>query len=293
MSYISGRTRVIGIIGDPVAHSRSPAMHNAALEALQLDAVYVPFHVTPARLRDAIRAFRALDLCGLNVTVPHKEKILGMLDGVTKRARVIGAVNTVYRHGDEIFGDNTDASGFLAALREAAVRLRGRRALVIGAGGAARAVVAALHDAGASHIVVANRSAGRRRSLAAHFAAWHVSIETADLEALTDRRLLARVSLVVNTTSLGWHDEPFPPLAYAATPSGCICHDLVYGRRTEFVAMAEQAGRRTLDGLGMLLHQGAAAFTLWTGERPPLEVMRRALEERPAARRPVRRRSKS
>lgn len=292
MSVIGGRTSVIGIIGDPIAHTRSPAMQNAALEALGLDAVYVPFHVSPARLRDAVRAVRALGLAGLNVTVPHKERIAAMLDETTARAKMIGAVNTVYRRGDMLLGDNTDATGFLRALKDADFRPRKRRALVVGAGGAARAVIAALHDGGARSILVANRSAARRRALAAQFARAFVTVETADLDVLEDETALADVDLVVNTTSLGWHDEKFPPLAYSATPPRCLFNDLIYGRDTDFLLRARRAGRPTLDGLGMLLHQGAAAFSLWTGQSAPLDVMAGALRQQRASLRPLPTRNK-
>ena len=293
MSFITAKTRVIGIIGDPIGHTRSPAMHNAALEELGLDGVYVAFHVSPARLRDAVRAVRALDLAGLNVTVPHKERILPMLDDVTSRARLIGAVNTVYRRRDELHGDNTDATGFLRALKDVGFRPRRRRALVVGAGGAARAVVAALHEAGAGQIVVVNRSSGRRRSLAAHFARAFVTVETADLDLLTDEKALSRLDIIVNTTSVGWHDEKFPDLSYAATPGACLFHDLIYGRNTDFLARAQRLGRPTLDGLSMLLHQGAAAFSLWTGQSAPLDVMSRALRQHPVSLLPLSSRDKS
>lgn len=293
MSAITGKTRVIGVIGDPVGHSRSPLMHNAALEHLELDAVYVAFHVTPARLKDAVRAIRALDLTGLNVTVPHKERILPLLDQVTSRARLIGAVNTIYRRGDELHGDNTDATGFLRALRDAGFKPRRRRAIVIGAGGAARAAVAALHEAGAAGITVVNRGAARRRSLAAQFARAFVEVETADLDLLRDEEALARAHLVVNTTSLGWQDEKFPPLAYKATAPDCLFYDLIYGKETDFLAKGRAAGRPTLDGLSMLLHQGAAAFTLWTGQTAPLDVMACALRQHPASRKRLPSRDKS
>jgi shikimate dehydrogenase len=281
------------VIGDPVSHSRSPAMHNAALEALELDAVYVAFHVTPARLKDAVRAIRALDLAGLNVTVPHKERILPLLDEVTSRARLIGAVNTVYRRRDELLGDNTDAVGFLRALKDAGFKPRRRQAVVIGAGGAARAVVAALHEAGAARITVVNRGAARRRSLAAQFARAFVTVETSDLEGLTDEEALADVDLVVNTTSVGWQDEKFPPIDFRATRAQCLFYDLVYGKETDFLAGARRSGRPTLDGLTMLLHQGAAAFSLWTGQGAPLDVMSCALRQHPASRKRLPSRDKS
>ena len=293
MAIVSGRTRVIGVIGDPIEHTRSPAMHNAALAALRLDAVYVPFHVTSSGLRAAVRAVRALDLIGFNVTVPHKERIVSMLDGVTARVELTGAVNTVYRRGDEVLGENTDIVGFLRALADAGFRPRGRRVLVIGAGGAARAVVAALHQGGARTILVANRGAARRRSLASHFTRAGASVETDGLGCLTDESVLGDVDLVVNTTSIGWHDERFPPLAVGASPKRCLFNDLVYGRKTDFLDRARRAGRAVLDGQGMLLLQGAAAFSLWTGQNAPLDVMARALRQHPVSLTPLPRRVNS
>jgi shikimate dehydrogenase len=216
-----------------------------------------------------------------------------LLDQVTKRAKLIGAVNTVYRRGDRLVGDNTDATGFLRALRDAGFRPRGARVLVVGAGGAARAVVAALHDSGARAIHVVNRSPARRRSVAGHFARAKVVVSTGGLEDLRHSNRLAGVRLIVNTTSIGWHDETFPSLDFEATDPGCLFHDLVYGKSTNFLERARSAGRPTLDGLSMLLHQGAAAFSLWTGRRAPLDVMSRALRQHTASRVPIVARDKS
>ncbi len=276
---VCGATRVVGIVGDPVAHSRSPAMHNAAFRALGLDFVYVPFRVRPAGLKAAIRGARALGITGLNVTVPHKEKVICLLDGLTAAARLAGAVNTVYRRGDRLLGDNTDVYGFLRALAEAGYRTRGSRAVVIGAGGAARAVVAALVRASAQHILVVNRSAARRMALARHFLRHGARIMTSSLAVLRSAQSLAGADLVVNATTLGLRGERFVPLAYAATPERCLFVDLIYGRNTDFLQQARRAGRPTLDGTGMLLHQGAAAFRRWTGKEAPLSVMAQALAE--------------
>jgi len=276
---ISGGTRVVGIVGDPVAHSLSPAMHNAGFRALGLDFVYVAFRVRPAALRAAVRGARALGIAGLNVTVPHKEKVIPLLDELTRPARLAGAVNTVYWRENRLVGDNTDVQGFLHCLAEADYRVRGCRALVVGAGGAARAVVAALLRSGARHILVVNRSTARRKALARHFLRHGARIMTAPLPALQRTESVAGVDLVVNATTLGLHGERFLPLAYAATPVHCLFVDLVYGRKTDFLQRARNAGRPTLDGTRMLLHQGAAAFRRWTGKEPPLDIMARALAE--------------
>jgi shikimate dehydrogenase len=273
---ISGRTRIVGIIGDPVEHSLSPAMHNAAFRALELDYVYVAFHVRPLALRAAVAGIRALGIAGMNVTVPHKERIVRMLDSVSAMGRRVGAINTIVNRNGRLHGENTDVIGVSAALREAKFQVRGARVLVIGAGGGARAVLAALADGKAAAATVANRTARRAKALARRPATGHIQTVATGLGSLEDTDLLATVDMVINTTSVGLHGGPFLPLAYAATPRRCLFFDLVYGA-TGFLAAAAAAGRNTLDGSSMLLHQGAAAFTLWTGHPAPLAVMHRAL----------------
>jgi len=218
---------------------------------------------------------RALGLAGLNVTVPHKEAVLPHCDALTPLARRVGAVNTIVHRDGRLLGDNTDVHGFAATLRQHGVRLRGRHALVIGAGGAARAVLAALVAAGVARVTIANRTAERAAALAARFRG--PRREVVPLAALQDPVRLAEVAVVVNTTSLGLYDAGFPPLAVAATPARCLFLDLLYGRDTAFLRAARRARRPTGDGSEMLLHQGARAFTLWTGRRAPLAVMRGAL----------------
>jgi len=270
---ISGRTRVVGILGDPVEHSRSPAMHNAAFAALGLDWVYVPFPVAAAEIGAAVAAVRALGLAGVNVTVPHKESVLAHLDAVTPLARRVGAVNTIINRGGRLLGDNTDVHGFAQTLRGR--RLRGRSVVVIGAGGSARAVLAALTAVEVGRVTLANRTPARARALARRLRGTRV--EVVPLAALTDVGRLADAALVVNTTSIGLAGGPFPPVDYAATPARCLFVDLVYVRDTAFLVAARRAERPVADGSTMLLHQGAHAFTLWTGRRAPLAVMRRAM----------------
>lgn len=272
---ISGRTQVVGIIGDPVAHSRSPAMHNAAFAALGLDWVYVPFPVRAPDVGAAVAAVRALGLAGVNVTVPHKEAVLAHLDAVAPLARRIGAVNTIINVDGRLHGDNTDVYGFAQLVRATRVRLRGRHAVVIGAGGSARAVVAALAELGA-RITLANRTAARARTLARRFRG--VPIAVAPLDALAAPATLGDAALVINTTSAELGGGSLPPIAVAATPPRCAFIDLLYGHETAFLAAARRAGRPAHDGSAMLLHQGARAFTLWTGRRAPIAVMARTLK---------------
>jgi shikimate dehydrogenase len=273
---ISGRTRVVGIIGDPVAHSRSPAMHNAAFAALGLDWVYLPFPVAATDVRAALQAVRALGLAGVNVTVPHKEAVLPYLDALSPLARQLGAVNTIVNRRGRLYGDNTDAAGFLRALQQHQPSLRRRHAIVIGAGGAARAVLAGLGRARIGRVTLANRTPARARALARRFRG-AAPVSPIGLAALADPARLADAAVIVNATSIGLSRAPFPPLAYAATPRDCLFYDLLDGRESELLRRARAAGRTVLDGTEMLVQQGACAFALWTRRRAPIPIMRAAI----------------
>jgi shikimate dehydrogenase len=281
---ISGRTQIVGIIGDPVAHSLSPAMHNAAFRALKLDFAYVAFRVTPKEVGRAIEGVRALRIAGVNVTVPHKERVIKWLDSISPTARRAGAVNTIVNRNGRLHGENTDVAGFLRAVQDAKVSVRGCRALVIGAGGVARAVLTALAQGEAAAVAITNRTALRARRLAAIFDSPALHTSAVPVALLREPLLLSNVDLVINATSVGLHGEPFFPLSYKATPQSCLFVDLIYGRRTDFLTRAARAQRRSLDGSGMLVHQGAAAFALWTARAAPVTVMRAALRGAPATR---------
>src|SRR5579875_3118614 len=253
------RALLFGVLGDPVDHSLSPAMHNAAFAAAGLPHLYLRYRVGVRALPAALAEARRL------------------LDALTPEAARIGAVNTIVARGRRLVGDNTDARGFLRALR-GRVRLRGARAVVIGAGGAARAVGAALVAGGARAVVVANRTVARGEALAARLAALGCpETRAVPLAALAGRTLLADATLVVNTTSAGLHGGALG-LRPTTSPPRCLFVDLVYGTRpTPFLAAAARAGRPIADGTGMLLHQAALAFEAWTGRRAPLAAMARAL----------------
>jgi shikimate dehydrogenase len=242
------------VLGHPVAHSRSPAMHNAAFEELGLDWHYVKLPVPPELFEETVRALPGSGYGGANVTVPHKLAALGLADTRTPTAEAIGAANTL-SFDDGIEADNTDAGGFLAALDEP---VAGRTALVLGAGGAARAVVWALVDAGASEVSIWNRTPERAQQLAADFGA-APELRSADI--------------VVNATSVGLHQGTLP-LDDLDAPATAV--ELVYGSDTPFTAWALAKGARIVDGLEILVRQGALSFTRWTGQEPPLDTMRRA-----------------
>ncbi len=268
------RPGLFGVLGDPVAHSLSPAMHNAAFAATRLPCLYLRYRVPANELPAALADARALAMRGLNLTVPLKEAVLPLLDAVSAEAERIGAVNTIVFRDGRLLGENTDGRGFLAALR-GRVRLRGAHALVIGAGGSARAVVAALESAGIARLTIVNRTVDRAEALAARVAG--TGVDAGPLGWLREPRRLADAALVVNTTSTGLHGTPIA-VRHAATPRDCLFVDLVYGvRPTPFLAAAARRGRPTRDGARMLLHQSAIALTAWTGRRAPLAAMARAL----------------
>jgi len=257
-------------------------MHNAAFAALGLNWVYLAFDVRPQALRVALQGLPALGFCGVNLTVPHKEAALKFLDWVADEAEVIAAVNTVVVREGKLCGYNTDGAGFLAALAEAGVEVHGRRVLLFGAGGAARAVGVALVRQGAAAVWVANRTLSRALGLADDLAKLGKETEVEALP-LSGEALAAGMSaadIVVNATSLGLRPEDRFPVDAGWFAAGKVAVDLIYNPPvTDFIRKAEAGGARVVDGLGMLVHQGALAFELWTGMKPPIEVMREAAQK--------------
>lgn len=278
---LTGATRVLGIFGDPVAHSRSPLMQTAALNAAGLDAVYVPFHVTPDRLAAAVRGIVALDLLGVNLTIPHKETVCPLLDALDEQARLIGAVNTIVRRNGRLVGYNTDAPGLLRALAEdLAFRPVGQRVLLLGAGGAARAALVALAGGGAVWIGIVNRSPERACHLVREFAPFFPGTEFAALAPgpQLPGRVPEPVDLLLNTTAVGLGGESFADEVLLPLQRAAVVYDMVYGAEpTPLVRLARRHGYRAADGLGMLAGQGEEAFFLWHGCPPPPGVMRRSL----------------
>ena len=262
---LSGSTRVAGVIGSPIRHSLSPVLHNAAFRALDLDWVFLAFEVSEGDGAAAVRGARVLGIEGLSVTMPHKADVLSALDKISPTAEKLGAVNTVTRQGSALLGESTDGPGFLDALRlDEGFDPAGRRCLVFGAGGAARAVVLALAEAGAADVVVVNRT--RERAEAAAALAPGVA-RVGGAEAATE------ADLVVNATSLGMGDGQVP-VDPAVLGPGQLVVDLVYHPAvTPLVAGARAAGATAVNGLGMLIHQAAHAFRHWTGQEPPLPAM--------------------
>lgn len=264
---ITGRTRLAGIMGWPISHSRSPALHNFWLDEHGIDGVYVPLAVRPEQLAKALRALPAMGFRGCNLTLPHKQRALSIVDRVDSLARRIGAMNTVVVAPDgSLEGSNTDVYGFRESLRDAAPDWDPTAgvAVVLGAGGAARAVVAALMEAGADEIRLVNRTMARAQRIAEDLATPSGRISVYRWEERD--ALLEGAGLLVNTTSLGMAGEPELAIDLAALPLAAIVVDIVYvPLDTALLAAARRRGHRTVDGLGMLLHQGRPGFKAWYG----------------------------
>lgn len=276
---IYGSTTFTGIIGHPVEHTLSPSFQNAAFERAGLDCVYLPFNVEPARLEISFAGLAAAGCRGLNVTMPHKQAVFNLVDEAVESAAVIKAVNTVEFKGGRSIGHNTDGLGFVRSLKsDAAFDPVGKKVLVIGAGGAAQSIALALAKAGAGEIKILNRTRGKADTIVGliktHYAGCSASIARKD-----NPGDIGGCDLVVNATSIGMASNPGLPLGLDLIRSGQVVYDVIYWpAETEFLRLAKARGARTVNGAGMLLYQGAASFTIWTGLPAPIEEMARALQ---------------
>ena len=300
LQAVSGSTRVVGVFGHPVTHSLSPAMHNAAFARLGLPFIYVPFAVAPDAVGPALHSLAALGIVGVNLTIPHKETALPFMDEITDEARSVGAVNTVHCLNGLLIGDNTDGRGFFQPLVEAGVAVHSQTVVILGAGGAARAVAHRLVREGA-RVILANRTRERAERLAQDILTAHSSSDSlvrsldrsfgndavqvvtwddtpASQNALRDA--LARARVLVNTTRIGMvpHAEAMPDVPLDALDPTSWVYDLVYNPiETQLLRAARQRGLNTLTGVKMLVYQGAASFERWTGQWPPTDVMEQAV----------------
>lgn len=268
---ISGKTRILGLIGYPVEHSLSPSMHNAAFDHLGLDYCYVTFPVRPDLLEDAVKAIRALNLKGVNVTVPHKERVIPFLDLVDEEASFIGAVNTILNDNGVLRGFNTDGRGFMESLKDAGVDIKDRRIIIIGAGGASRAIGFYLCRE-AMALGITDIEIEKTSRLVNDLKRLKDNVYIID--RITD---LKETDIIINATPLGLKDtDPCPVDISMITGDKVVC-DLIY-RDTPLLRAARQKGCKTINGLGMLLYQGVLAFEIWTGQKAPVEIMRAALK---------------
>jgi shikimate dehydrogenase len=266
-----------GVVGNPIGHSRSPALHGHWLQQYGIKGHYIPIELRPEHFENGIRALPKLGFRGINVTIPYKETILSMADQVSDRAALIGAANTImFREDGGIYADNTDGYGFIANIEQNAPEWSAKAgpALVLGAGGAAKAIVAAMVQAGAPEVRIANRTRNRAEALRDRFGA-RVTVVDWNMAA----GAMAETATIINTTSLGMEGQPPLNLTFEAAPKTALATDIVYAPLiTPFLARAAEAGLSTVDGLGMLLHQAAPGFQHWFGVRPEVdETLRTAV----------------
>ena len=275
---ISGKTRICGVIGDPIEHTLSPTIHNAAFQELKLNYVYLAFKVKPAEVANAVNGMRALNIRGLNVTMPHKSAVVKYLDRVDLSAQIVNSVNTILNKENLLFGFNTDGVGALKALKENGVDLKGRKVLLLGAGGAARAIAYALAKE-ADEIAVLNRTVKPAQALAKILERALSKKVTVGTLSPSDVALnLSDSDILVNATSIGmkpnFDDSPVP--SKLLRPDLAVM-DIVYNPlETKLAKEAKTAGAKVINGVEMLIYQGAASFELWIGKSAPVEAMRQA-----------------
>ena len=272
---------ICGIIGYPLQHTLSPVMHEAAFKKLKLNFRYIPYEVPPQKLSAAIQGIRALGFTGINVTVPHKEAVMEFLDEFDEHARKIGAVNTILNRDGKLIGYNTDATGFLTSLKEEGEFIpRGKKAVVFGAGGAARAITTSLAAAGAQRIVITDINKTLAKNLGRHIK-WHFDCDVMEYEAGEDRALywaMQESDILINATPVGLKPNEAIPLMIKGLHKNLFVSDVIYAE-TKLLRTARKKGLEVLNGMGMLVAQGAEAFKIWTKRKPPIEVMRKAIEK--------------
>ncbi|NEO21142.1 MULTISPECIES: shikimate dehydrogenase [unclassified Moorena] len=285
MVQITGTTKLLGVIGDPVEHSLSPLMHNRAIASLDVDYVYLPLPVKSADLKNAIAGFEAIGLVGFSITIPHKQSIIPLLSEISTVAQGVGAVNTVYRTDIGWIGTNTDIEGFITPLQGYNRDWSQTTVVILGCGGAARAVVVGCAELGCTEIHVLGRNQDK---LGQFKQSWinsdlAITIHTHPWQQLPE--LLAQANLLVNATPVGMYPKveqsPVDQVTMARLPENAIAYDLIYTPNpTQFLRQAKEQGAYAIDGLEMLVQQGAAAFKIWLGQTPPVDIMRHALQEK-------------
>jgi shikimate dehydrogenase len=278
----------LGVLGDPVEHSLSPQMQNAALKHCKIDRQYARFHISPKELPESIELIRKLEFVGVNLTIPHKIAALGLVDIADENAKRIGAVNVIKVEGGKLRGFNTDGRGFARAIREEfSVDLRDMRVMLLGAGGGARAIALQCAKENSERLVIANRTVEAAQKLADQLRDFFSGprvlgpvprLQAIPLEEAAIRFQIANVDLIVNATPLGLNSGDASPIPARLLAPHVMVYDTIYSaERTPFVSAAIEAGARAVNGLSMLLHQGALAFEIWFQREVPLDVMRKAL----------------
>ena len=280
---VNGRTKVIGLIGYPVEHTASPPMHNAVFQKLDLDYVYIPFSIPPEDLLSAIKAMKTLNFVGFNVTIPHKKNIIKYLDEVDYHARLVGSVNTVIRENGRFIGYNTDGEGFIKSLEEKGVEVEGKTIFLIGAGGAAWAIAFAMMERKPRRIFILNRDMDNAEFLRIRLTmAYRKStVLTLPHKKQPLKYTLQVTDLLINATPVGMDGESIPfDLEIEHLPPHAVIYDLIYSPPlTPLLKKGRNLGLKVINGVGMLVHQGAISLKMWLGIDPPLDVMKKAVEE--------------
>lgn len=274
--------KILGVIGDPISHSLSPLMHNAALASMNLPYIYMPFKVSPDELPLFLQSLKTREIWGFNVTIPHKQAVIPFLDSLSREARLIGAVNTVVKKGKKWIGHNTDGAGFIASLKtEGGYEIKNKHVILLGAGGSARAIGAALGMEGAQEVVVINRTTTKAFELVLELGKkFPKTVYNATTLDPLEQRYWKGADLVINATTMGMKgtrliDFPLNQLSAKACVSDIVYNPL----ETPLLKKSKKMGLKTHAGWGMLLHQGLLSFELWTGKRAPYKVMKKALLE--------------
>ncbi|MDI6801075.1 MAG: shikimate dehydrogenase [Thermodesulfovibrionales bacterium] len=275
---INGKTKVAGLFGYPVEHSLSPAMHNAAFKNLGINCCYVAFSVKPDLLEDAIKAVRALNLIGVNITVPHKENVMPFLDEISEEAQFIGAVNTIKNDDGRLTGYNTDGRGFVQSLSEEGIEINDKKILIAGAGGASRAIGYYLCKE-AANLYLYDVDFKKAETLRQHLNSLKGNTYLADNDSMKSKEFFSGIDIIINATPLGLKPDDPAPVDIALLDKRHVVCDLIY-KETPLLREASKIGCKTMDGTGMLLWQGVFAFEIWTGAMPPVEIMRETLLRR-------------
>jgi shikimate dehydrogenase len=267
---INGSTKILGLFGNPVKHSLSPAMHNAGIQSLKINFVYLPLHVEND-IETAVNAVRAFNFAGVNVTIPYKEKVIPFLDSLTDEAENIGAVNTIINDNGKLIGDNTDGKGFIRSLNEnLKFDVAGKKCFIIGAGGASRSIAVSLIFAGADTIFVTDLSIEKAKNIA------RINDKIKVIASNEIQKIIEQSELVINATPAGMENDSTPfDLNYLSAKN--TVYDIVYNRETPLIKYCKKNEIKCMAGLEMLLYQGVLAFEKWTKKKAPVEVMRQAL----------------
>jgi len=277
---ITGTTKIIGVFGYPVKHSLSPVFQNAAFEYLGLDYIYIPVEVSPENLGKAIEGIKALNFVGVNLTIPHKKAVIQYIDEIDEEARIIESVNTLVNKDGWLKGYSTDGYGFIRSLKEEkGIDISGKNVFILGAGGSAYAITGASIKEGVSKIYICNRT-GEKAELLKNTLSKRLQFQNilvVPFEERNDKKYWKDIDLIVNTTSVGMKEGESSLIDEKNIVSVRLVYDLVYNRKTELIQLAEKNGIPHMDGILMLIYQGAVSFELWTGMKAPIEIMKRSI----------------